>query len=302
MNSGILAVDKPGGISSARLVSRVKRCLNVKKAGHTGTLDPFATGLMLCGINSGTRISRFLLGGPKRYTATLCLGVETDTLDCTGVKEQPANPTTVAAITPDQIIRVVNTFVGVQMQQPPVYSALKHEGQPLYRLARQGRPVQKPLRQIEIFSASVEAIDLPHVTIKVHSSTGTYIRSLARDIGSALGCGAHLVELRRTESCGFSVDNAVPLSDLEAMDKDEALSRIVPMHEVLSFMPSFAADMQMVKRVGFGQDIGLEKLMAPPEDPRSLFVQILDPHGALAAVVEYDPTLDKYNYCCVFNR
>lgn len=301
MNSGILAVDKPEGISSARLVSRVKRCLNVKKVGHTGTLDPFATGLMLCGINRGTRISRFLLGGPKRYTATLCLGVETDTLDCTGVKKQPADPSVVAAITPDQLIRVVNTFVGVQMQQPPVYSALKHEGQPLYRLARQGRPVQKPLRQIEIFSASVEAIDLPHVTIKVHSSTGTYIRSLARDIGSALGCGAHLVALRRTESCGFSVDNAVSLADFEAMDKDVAMSRIVPMNEVLSFMPFFAADRQMVKRIGFGQDIGLERMIAPPVDPLSPFVRIVDSNDALAAVVEYDPALDKYNYCCVFS-
>ncbi len=302
MNSGILAIDKPEGISSARLVARVKRCLNVKKAGHTGTLDPFATGLMLCGINGGTRISRFLLGGPKRYTATLCLGVETDTLDCTGVKEQPADPATIAAVTPDLLNRVVSTFVGVQMQQPPVYSALKHGGQPLYRLARQGRPVEKPSRQIEIFSLTVDAIDLPHVTIKVHSSTGTYIRSLARDIGSALGCGAHLVELRRTESCGFSVDHAVSLSDFEAMDKDQAMSRIVPMGEVLSFMPFFAADRQMIKRIGFGQDIGLERLMAPPEDDRSPFVKIVDPHGALAAVVEYDPALDKYNYCCVFSR
>ncbi len=302
MNSGILAVDKPEGISSARLVSRVKRCLNVKKVGHTGTLDPFATGLMLCGINSGTRISRFLLGGPKRYTATLCLGVETDTLDRTGIREQTADPAMVAGITQDQLVRVVDTFVGAQMQQPPVYSALKHEGQPLYRLARQGRPVEKPLRQIEIFSITIEAVDLPHVTIKVHSSTGTYIRSLARDIGTALGCGAHLAELRRTESCGVSLDRSVSLSAFETMDRAEALSRITPMNEVLSFMPFFDADRQMVKKIGFGQDLGLEKRIAPPGDSQSPFVRIVGPDGALAAVVEYDSALDKYNYCCVFNR
>lgn len=121
MSSGILAVDKPAGISSARLVARIKQCLKVKKVGHTGTLDPFATGVMLCGINQGTRISRFLLGGPKKYTATLCLGVETDTLDRTGIVEKTADSSLVSAITQAEIVKVVNAFAGVQMQHPPVF-------------------------------------------------------------------------------------------------------------------------------------------------------------------------------------
>ncbi|MDY0220032.1 MAG: tRNA pseudouridine(55) synthase TruB [Desulfobacterium sp.] len=300
MNSGILAVDKPGGISSARLVARIKECLKVKKVGHTGTLDPFATGVMLCGINKGTRISRFLLGGPKKYTATLCLGVETDTLDRTGVVEKTADPSQVSAITRDELVKVVDSFAGVQMQHPPIFSALKHQGQPLYRLARQGRPVQKPMRRIEIFSIAITGVDLPHLTLDVHCSTGTYIRSLAQDIGSALGCGAHLAELRRTDSCGFDQETLVSLASFEAMDHDEARSKIIPMNEVLWFMPAFEADPDMVKKIGFGQSLGLENKISPPMDGQEPFVRIVAPDGSLAAVVEYDPALDQYNYCCVF--
>lgn len=303
-NSGILALDKPAGISSARLVSRVKRCLKAKKVGHTGTLDPFATGVMLCGINRGTRISRFLLGGPKKYTATLCLGVETDTLDRTGVVEKTAESSLLSDITWDQLVKVVDSFAGVQMQHPPIFSALKHEGQPLYRLARQGNPVQKPMRRIEIFSIAITGVDLPHVVLDVHCSTGTYIRSLAQDIGSALGCGAHLAELRRTDSCGFAEDSLVSLDSFEAMDDEEALSRIIPMNEVLWFMPSFEADADMVKKIGFGQDLALQNKISPQVEPamdgQERFVRIVAPDGSLAAVVEYDQALDRYNYCCVF--
>jgi len=300
MNHGIVAIDKPEGISSAKVVARVKRHLNVKKVGHTGTLDPFATGLMLCGINKGTRISRFLLGGPKQYRATLCLGIDTDTLDCTGQVENRADPSVLAQITEQQVEATVNSFIGRQLQHPPIYSALKHNGQPLYKLARQGKAVQKPPREIEIFSISLVSIEMPHVTIDVHSSAGTYIRSLAQDIGAKLGCGAHLTALRRTHSCGFSVDRAVPLTSFESMDLDGAKQRIVPMAEVLSFMPGFEADRDLVKKIGFGQDLFLEKRLAPPADPDKPFVKILDPDGGLAAVVEYDSDADKYNYCCVF--
>ncbi|MDY0374400.1 MAG: tRNA pseudouridine(55) synthase TruB [Desulfobacterium sp.] len=300
MNSGILAVDKPGGISSARLVARIKQCLKAKKVGHTGTLDPFATGVMLCGINQGTRISRFLLGGPKKYTATLCLGVETDTLDRTGIVEKTADPSHISAITRDELVKVVDSFAGVQMQHPPIFSALKHEGQPLYRLARQGKPVQKPMRRIEIFSIAITGFDLPYLTLDVHCSTGTYVRSLAQDIGSALGCGAHLAELRRTDSCGFSQENLISLTSLEAMDHDEARSKIIPMNDALWFMPAFEADPGMVKKIGFGQGLGLENKISPPGDGQEPFVRIVAPDGSLAAVVEYDPPLERYNYCCVF--
>ena len=300
MNNGIIAVDKPKGISSAGVVARIKRSLNLKKVGHTGTLDPFATGLMLCGINKGTKISRFLLGGPKKYTATLYLGVETDTLDCTGTVEKQADPSLLARISDQQVIDVVNTFIGIQMQAPPVYSALKHKGQPLYKLARAGKAVQKPSRQIEIFSISIENLDLPHLTINVHSSTGTYIRSLARDIGTALGCGAHLSDLRRTHSCGFSVDDALDLSCFESMDMTRARARVIPMAEALSFMPLFEADLDMKKKIDFGQNLNLEKRLSPPLDTASAFLRIVDPNGELAAVVEYDSSLGQYNYCCVF--
>jgi len=300
MNNGIIAVDKPAGISSARVVSRIKKCLNVKKVGHTGTLDPFATGLMLCGINKGTRLSRFLLNGPKRYRATLCLGIETDTLDCTGRVETRAELSLLSKIAEQEVKDVVSSFVGPQLQHPPIYSALKHNGQPLYKLARQGIPVQKPPRKIEIFSISIISIEMPHVTIDVFSSAGTYIRSLAQDIGTALGCGAHLSELQRTSSCGFSLESAIPLSEFESMDPDAARARILPMAEVLSFIPRFEVDWEIKKKIGFGQEIGLEKRIPPPVDPDTFLVRIVDPDKDLIAVVEYDPAIDRYNYCCVF--
>ncbi len=149
MKSGILPIHKPEGISSARVVALVKKALKAKKVGHTGTLDPFATGLLLCAINKGTRISRFFLSGHKQYTATVRLGVETDTYDKTGQVVAVAESGEVLRLAESQIKEVVDSFLGVQQQEPPSFSALKHEGQPLYKLARQGVSIKNlpaPLR------------------------------------------------------------------------------------------------------------------------------------------------------------
>lgn len=297
MDHGIIAIDKPAGISSARVVARLKKALNVKKAGHTGTLDPFATGLLICGINKGTKLSRFLLGGEKKYTGVVHLGVETDTLDSTGTIVKQADPSVFDSLTEDLISRTVKAFIGPQKQNPPVYSALKHNGQPLYRLARQGQMVRKPTRDIEIFSIAISKIKLPFVTIDVHCSSGTYIRSLAHDIGKNLGCGGHLSALVRTYACGFSLDDAVSLTEVENMDNKTAFEHVIPLAEAVPFMPLVSVCDETIDKIKFGQRISAQDGIQPHADS---FIRIVDKNGELAAVVEYDKISGRYNYCCVF--
>ncbi len=357
MKNGIIAVDKPAGISSAAVVARVKKLLGVRKVGHTGTLDPFATGLMLCGINKGTKLSRFLLASSKSYIADVELGRETDTLDVTGNIVKQFSYRDIDDISHEKIISVIDLFKGVQMQHPPVYSALKHNGKPLYQLAREGHPVQKPPRKIEIHSINIESINKPCITISVQCSSGTYIRSLAHDMGRELGCGALLSSLRRTETCGFSIDNAVSLAQLEAMSREDALNYVIPMADVLSFMPVIHADTELMTQIKFGRPfipnnghvkspdttnhenpgscknrdfhIKTDNSSQAAGDHQSLSTQVflsattlrissdndckdvmipggnryfrvIDFHGKLAAIVEYDEKFDVYNYCCVF--
>ncbi len=297
MKHGILVIDKPAGISSAKVVARVKKILGVKKAGHAGTLDPFATGLLICGINKGTKLSRFLLGGEKKYTGIVHLGVETDTLDSTGAVVKTADPAFLSCLTDELILATVKSFAGTQKQQPPVYSALKHNGQPLYKLARQGRAVQKPPRDIEIFSIAINKIDIPFITIDVHCSSGTYIRSLAHDIGKKLGCGGHLSSLVRTYACGFSTKDAVSLSELEKTDNETAFRHVIPLAESLSFMPLVSVCDETIDKIRFGREIGAHDGINLHVDSA---VRIVDRNGKLAAVVEYDKISGRYNYCCVF--
>ncbi|MFH1155419.1 MAG: tRNA pseudouridine(55) synthase TruB [Pseudomonadota bacterium] len=297
----MLAVDKPEGLSSARVVARVKHGLGARKVGHTGTLDPFATGLLLLGINSGTRISRFILGGNKTYLARLHLGVETDTQDLTGEVVSRSEPGMVESLDTESIIRVARAMTGPQKQQPPVFSALKHEGQPLYRLARQGKPVEKPARDIEIFSIHVSAVSLPFVDFSVRCSAGTYIRTLARDMGRHLGCGGHLCSLRRVETCGFTVDDALTLSDLGGMSPGDIEARVIPMAQVLEPMPAYRADSELTRIIRFGQPIPDNVLAMEPLVSRVPHVRVLDSAGELLAVLEYVSPGDSYIYCCVFN-
>ncbi len=300
MSHGIIAVDKPEGISSARVVAQIKRIFKAKKAGHTGTLDPFATGLLLCAINKGTRISRFFLGGTKQYQAGIHLGIETDTLDRTGQIEYQTDPGLVEKLTRQEIETVISSFKGPQKQIPPVFSALKHQGQPLYRLARKGKKIIKPAREIEVYSITLERIALPLVHINVHASSGTYIRSLARDIGNALGTGGHLSSLRRTCLNSICVDQAVSLETLERMAPVDRVDRVVPMGEALNFMPSFIADLPLIETIRYGRKLPLPGMFSGASGNQEPFIRILDEDGALAAILEFNKSLGQYNYCCVF--
>ena len=300
MESGIIALNKPSGISSARVVARVKKALGAKKVGHTGTLDPFATGLLLCAINQGTRISGFFLGGHKRYLARICLGVETDTYDLTGKTISCAPKTVMEGLKNQDIEEIVKSFIGVQDQVPPAFSALKHEGQPLYKLARQGKIIQKPSRQIEIFDIRINHIDLPNIDIDVFCASGTYIRSLGFDIGRKLGCGAHLSKLCRTQSSQFLLDNAIELDALERLDQTAIEQRIVPLSDCLEFMPQMVADYSIARKIKFGQKLLKNEFKQVPEKADQL-IRVIDDKNNLLAIVQLNENREEYNYSCVFS-
>jgi len=299
MKSGILPVYKPEGMSSAQVVARVKKILGAKKTGHTGTLDPFATGLLLCGIDQGTRISRFFLDGHKRYLARVCLGVETDTYDPTGRIVSTASQGMMDTLEIKDIEAVVNSFSGIQEQVAPAYSALKHEGRPLYELARQGKMIQKPPRRIEIFDILIKQIDLPHIDIDVFCSSGTYIRSIAFDIGRKLGCGAHLSRLCRTESGPFRLENAVMLDTLEKFDKMEIEKQIIPLSKCLESLPRVLADSRTAEKIKFGKKLFTSDFESISVHPES-FIRITDDGNNLLAIVQPGENGQEYKYSCVF--
>ncbi len=212
MINGFILIDKPAGITSHDVVSRVRRILGTRKVGHTGTLDPFATGVLPVAVNDGTKCIPFLDEGSKTYEALLRLGVTTDTLDMTGAVLTESDT---SCISREQLLSALSEFTGSISQIPPMYSAIKQSGQPLYKLARQGVEVERQARDVEIFSLELLSFDLPFAAIRVVCSRGTYVRSLADDIGRRLGCGAALQELRRTASGPFHIENAVTLAELE---------------------------------------------------------------------------------------
>jgi tRNA pseudouridine55 synthase len=210
----VLLVDKPRGLTSHQTVAIVKKRLQVKKAGHAGTLDPLATGLLLVGIGEATKLTRFLAQEEKEYEATALLGIHTDTGDTEGEILSRQEP----QVEEGRLETALANFRGKIKQRPPVYSALKHRGKPLYQWARKGVLVEVPEREVEIFSLKMEKIDLPLVSFRVSCSKGTYIRALCRDLGEILGCGAALSALRRTKSGPFTVENAATLERIGALD------------------------------------------------------------------------------------
>lgn len=209
--NGLLVIDKPQGITSHTVVQKVRRACKIKRVGHAGTLDPLATGLLLVGVGSCTRLIEYLVATDKGYRATFRLGLVTDSQDITGevVSEHPT-----AQVTEEQIREVCSHYVGLIEQVPPMFSALKKNGVPLYRLARQGIEVERQKREITITRLDVESIDGVEVTIDVDCTKGTYIRTLCHDIGQELGCGACMTSLRRVRSGKFDESMALSLDSV----------------------------------------------------------------------------------------
>ena len=299
---GIIVVDKPAGKTSAAVVSRIKRLAGIKKVGHAGTLDPFATGVLICPINRATRLSRFFLHGRKKYAGVLRLGTETDTLDRTG---RVVAESRVPDISTQRIDDAVREFIGQIQQVPPAFSALKHNGVPLYKYARAGTPVEKPPRTVEIHDIRVTHVALPDIEFEVSCSGGTYIRTLCADIAKSLGCGGHLKELARTESSGFSIEAAASLQDLEAVGTPADLAPFVtPMAAALRGMPVHVADETLAEKIRHGRPISerdLQPADAGAEDEKAGFVKITDRKNRLLAVIEKNRDKFAYSYCCVFH-
>ena len=230
-----MVIDKPAGITSHDVVSRVRRILGTRKVGHTGTLDPFATGVLPVAVNDGTKVIPFLDEGVKCYEAVMQLGVVTDTLDMTGALIREADW---LAITREDIESVLKRFTGRLSQIPPMYSAIKRDGQALYKLARQGQVVERHARDIDIHSLELLSFTPPFVGFRVVCSRGTYVRALADDMGEILGCGGALKALRRIASGPFEISSSVSLEGLEEAARLETLHDLtVSPYAALAHMP-----------------------------------------------------------------
>jgi len=298
--SGFLIVDKPQDITSAQVVARVKRLTRAKKVGHTGTLDPFATGVVICCLNQATKLSRFFLEGEKKYEATLCLGIATDTQDITGKVLSEADP---SGCDEARIRSVFSQFEGEIEQHPPIYSALKHEGVPLYKLARKGKPVQKPARRVRISYIRVLDICLPEVGFEVLCSSGTYVRTLAADVGTALGCGGHLKSLRRTRSSQFTIQDALTLPELETIATSGRCSdQMIPLSDALPRMPSYIANDALKRKIKYGSPLSRKDLPLEAFAGSGEFVRVTDSQNNLLAVLSHRKMAHRYNYCCVFHQ
>ena len=226
--SGVLLVDKPTDHTSHDVVARLRGKLKMKKIGHAGTLDPMATGLLIMLIGKATRISQYLISLDKVYTGTITLGVVTNSQDAEG-EVMETNP--VPEFTEEQVRAEIKTFMGDQYQMPPMFSAIKIGGVPLYKKARKGEDVPREPRFIRISEYEMTRLALPEIDFRVHTSKGTYVRTLAHDLGQKLGCGAHLSSLRRIATYQFNVVDALTMDEIQALSLPEIEKRLIPIHQ-----------------------------------------------------------------------
>jgi len=226
---GILLVDKPAGLTSHDVVHHIRKTFRIKKVGHGGTLDPMATGLLIILVGRGTRLSNEIMGTDKIYEGTLQLGITTSTEDKDGEVIGTAD---YSNVTGAALEAEMKKWIGDVQQTPPMVSAIKKNGVPLYKLARKGQEVERAPRWLHIFEFTLLDFAPPRARFRLRCSKGTYVRTLCADIGRALGCGAHLAELRRTQSGNFSIAKALSLHELLAQTPDDVLPHIIPAHEV----------------------------------------------------------------------
>jgi tRNA pseudouridine55 synthase len=247
---GIILVDKREGKTSSDVVRQVKRALGVKKVGHAGTLDPFATGLLIILLGQGTKLSRYVMAGEKTYRARLGLGVETDTFDLTGHVVQTR---AVPALAPDWVNQKALQFVGEIEQVPPAFSAVKYKGTRAYKLARKGIEFELPKRKVTVRSIAITSLELPDLTMEIICSSGTYIRSLASDLGRRLGTGAHLKALRRLASEPFPVEEAIELKGVDpGVPATKLAEKIVPLWRAVAHIQGAQIDARLARKIRGG--------------------------------------------------
>jgi tRNA pseudouridine55 synthase len=288
--SGVVVVNKPSGPTSFDVVRRVKGLFKVKRVGHTGTLDPTATGVLPICVGEATKVAGFIADGEKEYEATVRFGQVTDTQDAAGrvLETRP-----IEGVTEDRVREALLSFVGLIEQTPPMYSARKIEGKRLYELARAGEEVEREPRTVNVDEARMTFFQPPDCGIFVRCSKGTYLRTLAHDLGARLGSGAHLRELRRTRVGPFGIEESVGLDELMAaakQGKDELARYLKPLDRALDGLAELRLDAQLTRRVAHGHTPGpadLSRLRAPPY-PRGRRVRLVDPSGHVLAVAESD--------------
>jgi tRNA pseudouridine55 synthase len=286
--SGFLNVDKPAGWTSFRVTALVWRRSGVRRVGHTGTLDPAATGVLLVCLGFATRLSEYAMELPKTYRAEVRLGVVTDTFDAFGVPVSEADP---SCVTQEQVEETLSAFLGETEQVPPLFSAIKHAGEPLYRYARSRREVQPRPRRVTIHRLQLLDFRPPLVTIELECGKGTYVRSLAHDLGQRLGCGAHLAALVRLRVGPFALEDACPLPRLEqAFDEDRWREFLLPPDAALAHWPRIDLTEEQATAVRYGQALAAAGLaLSPPHEPADgALARAHGPEGGLLAVVRYE--------------
>jgi tRNA pseudouridine55 synthase len=288
--SGVLVVDKPIGLTSHDVVQVIRKGTNIRRAGHTGTLDPRASGVLVVLVGPAVRLSEYVSASDKRYQAVVSLGTSTDTYDAEGkvMSTAPVN------ITEEQFETALKTFVGEIEQVPPPFSAVKVKGRKAYEMAREGEEVDLAPRKIQVYSLELLEWATPEAVIDVYCSSGTYVRSLAHDLGELLGCGAHLVGLRRTKSGRFTLRDAVPLRKLrEAFEDGTWYQYLIPAAEALADWPSVELTHEQVESIRHGHRI--------PADPaKGNLARGISEQGELVALLEYDPASGEWQPRKVF--
>ncbi|GBE04025.1 MAG TPA: tRNA pseudouridine(55) synthase TruB [Nitrospirae bacterium] len=294
----IISLNKPRDITSQDAVTKVKRILNVKKAGHTGTLDPMATGLLLVCINKATRLASYFTDLDKEYRAVLKLGESTDTQDARGIETASSDK---IDFDENAIREALKAFEGRILQQPPMFSALKHKGKALYKYARQGIEIERKPREITIYSIELLRINIPYVEFKVRCSKGTYIRTLSYDIGQKLGTEAHLSELERTSIGSFSLNESLSPDELmSAAERAQLNKGIYTLNEALYWMPEFIIKADQIKAVIHGNPITLKDSELSEEYENKTGIRITTPDGDLLAIGSYLPPLNIIKMGIVF--
>ncbi len=276
--NGVLFIDKPAGITSNGVLGALKRLYNADNAGHTGTLDPFATGLLPVALGEATKFSGHLLDAGKTYLATMRLGVTTNTGDLDGavIAEHPVN------VSEAQLREAMARFRGEIEQVPPMHSALKRDGKPLYEYARAGITLERAARRVTIHALDLSSFDGASGQFRVACSKGTYVRTLAEDIGAALGCGAHLTALRRECTGPFSLNGAITLAAIEATPPEQRDALLLPLDALIGHLPRIDVDAAAAARLRLGQKLSMHSAGVTVDG----LYRVYDQAGALTGLVE----------------
>ncbi|MCJ7694625.1 MAG: tRNA pseudouridine(55) synthase TruB [Anaerolineaceae bacterium] len=290
--SGVLVVDKPVGMTSHDVVQAIRNGTKIRRAGHTGTLDPRASGVLVVLIGPAVRLSQYVSASDKRYQAIIELGISTDTYDADG-EVTGRSPVEISV---QEFETALSGFVGEIEQKPPSYSAIKVGGRKAYEMARNGEEVELEPRKINVYSLELLEWDPPEAVVDVYCSSGTYVRSLANDLGDILGCGANLIGLRRTKSGQFALRDAVPLRKLlEAFTAGDWYKYVIPAAEALSDWPSIELTYEQVDEVKHGH-----RITSDMEVPEGKLARAISQQGELVALMEYDSETSEWQPRKVF--